>query len=861
MAVFDYVGNMYDIKLKPRLLKSLIKDCLPDEKHPFPSPSELSAAISSVKTHGLLSEVYGEQVDRKLVDSWKASIDAWVERLLSLASSKMPDKCWAGICLLGVTSQGCSSDRFLASYFVWFQKLLSHIQQPPSDSHFVNVACCASLSDLFTRLGCFPNAKKDGTSHAGKVIQPILKLLTEDESEAVWESAVDLLCTLLIFFPASVHRHYDRVEAVIVSKILLGKCSSSISKKFSRCLSLLPTTKGDEDSWSLLMQKILISINTHLTDAFQGLEEETKGTEFLRLLVPPGKDPPPPLGGDAMTGDHGSGQSTKKFQSVSISSMSSLIECCCMMLTNTYPVQVTVPIRPLLALVERVLVADGSLFQSLVPFTTVKQQEYICSQLPVLQSCGLELLSSVIKSLRSQLLPHAAGVVRLLSNYFRKCALPSLRIKVYSIICTLLISMGVGMAMYLAQEVIISAFADLQFVNHEIRIGSFNMYASNGPGEALQPHSYKKRKHVPDPLGEVQSGAGYGVETAKCKQPIAVQIAALQALEALVTVGGALRSECWRSDLDRLLINVATSAFVGGSTYDADKDFVLTEEQTSTREDFLLAAYHALLASLLSPARFRPPHLSQGLELFRRGKQEVGTKLAEFCSHALLALEVLIHPRALPLSDFSVCNQSTLEEEFNHGFAENIFSGGRKPNTTFSRVFGVDEFEPDTDLCDSWLGNDEQTEAQTSNFPLDIPVSNINSSSVNLVEPAVPAPKPQDVVSTAPIRDETMIDLDRTEVPNSSTEPQVLSGEEVPPRNDVPSSTTDADATQGSSRVVISGGDDGFATTKDVSVSSTLIPCSDKGKGFKYSNSDTSSLDSLPDIIDADPDSSDADSS
>ncbi len=39
-----------------------------------------------------------------------------------------PDKRWAGICLLGVTCQECSSDRFLASYSLWFNRLLPYIQ-------------------------------------------------------------------------------------------------------------------------------------------------------------------------------------------------------------------------------------------------------------------------------------------------------------------------------------------------------------------------------------------------------------------------------------------------------------------------------------------------------------------------------------------------------------------------------------------------------------------------------------------------------------------------------------------------------------------------------------------------------------
>lgn len=89
MAVFDFFENMHDTRLKPRLLKSLIKDRLPDEKHPFSSPSELSAVVSTVKNHALLSESFPESCDPKLVESWNSTVDIWVEHLLSLISSKM----------------------------------------------------------------------------------------------------------------------------------------------------------------------------------------------------------------------------------------------------------------------------------------------------------------------------------------------------------------------------------------------------------------------------------------------------------------------------------------------------------------------------------------------------------------------------------------------------------------------------------------------------------------------------------------------------------------------------------------------------------------------------------------------------
>lgn len=67
---------------------------------------------------------------------------------------------------------------------------------------------------------------------------------------------------------------------------------------------------------------------------------EAKKDEFGRLLVPPGKSPPPSLGGQQLAGDNLSGQ-------VQIYNGCALMQCCCMMLTNPYPVQVIINIFPL----------------------------------------------------------------------------------------------------------------------------------------------------------------------------------------------------------------------------------------------------------------------------------------------------------------------------------------------------------------------------------------------------------------------------------------------------------------------------------------------------------------------------------
>ncbi|KAL6327126.1 hypothetical protein AAG906_014944 [Vitis piasezkii] len=115
MALFDHFHNVYDVAFKPRLLRALLKGhVVPDQNQPLRSPSELSIVLSAIKTHQAL---------------WKSAVDSWVERLLVLLSCNTPDKCWAGTCLLGLTCQECSTNRFLASYSVEILTLLEGCKQ------------------------------------------------------------------------------------------------------------------------------------------------------------------------------------------------------------------------------------------------------------------------------------------------------------------------------------------------------------------------------------------------------------------------------------------------------------------------------------------------------------------------------------------------------------------------------------------------------------------------------------------------------------------------------------------------------------------------------------------------------------
>ena len=60
-----------------------------------------------------------------------------------------------------------------------------------------------------------------------------------------------------------------------------------------------------------------------------------------------------------------------------------------------------VPARLLLAIIERVLMVNGSLPEMSLPFVTTRPQENICSQLPVLHSYSLDLLNAITKGMGS----------------------------------------------------------------------------------------------------------------------------------------------------------------------------------------------------------------------------------------------------------------------------------------------------------------------------------------------------------------------------------------------------------------------------------------------------------------------------
>ncbi|CAN6272438.1 unnamed protein product [Urochloa humidicola] len=716
-----FLAGVNDPRLKPRLLRALLAERLPQPGGADLPPVELASVLHAVRTHGLLTEALPERApaDPKLAEAWRAAVDSWVERVVALVESDSAYSCWLGTCFLGVTFQECSNERFAESYSDWYEKIMSNLQEPAS-LQLVTVISCTSMSDLFVRLAKFLNLKKEASSFAGRIVEPVLRLL--NANVLVADEAIDLLRTVIKLYPSSVNRHYNKVESAIAAKVMSTEVNVKSSEKFVRTLALLPSVRVSEDSWSQMIRRILIVVNNLLNDAFIGLEEEKNGRDIMLLLVPPGTDSPPTLGDQVRSG--GNVHVTKKFRVCTVPTISALMHCCSVMLTSYYPVQVNVPMRALVALMRRVLLVDGSLHKKMFPSTTSLQQELICFELPSLHSTFLDLLNATIKGMRSQILPHGASIIRLITGYFKIAKLPSLRTKAYGILQLLLTSMGVGSSLHLLEATVSNGTADLNDDG-----GSDMSIISTNPSKMTKESSSKiyskKRKQEPQVQNSVVSGSekaaisprkrkgsslqiaskGMAAETTgdvRISTPLSVKIAALETLEILLNVGGSLRTDHWRSEVDLLLINVARSACGTGGSYE-QKSSTFGEPSIS---DLQLASLKALLASFLSSPYARPPYLAKGIELFTKGKLEIGTKLADFCSHALLALDVLTHPRALSLEEVLVGSGLNYSTQ-----GKTVFGGGTFQISANRNQPQAMEVE---DMYDDWLEStkdDEPAEA------------------------------------------------------------------------------------------------------------------------------------------------------
>lgn len=255
------------------------------------------------------------------------------------------------------------------------------------------------------------------------------------------------------------------------------------------------------------------------------------------------------------------------------------------------------------------------------------------------------------------------------------------------------------------------------------------------------------------------------------------------------------------------------------------------------------------------------------------GKQETGTKLAEFCAHALLALEVLIHPRALPVEDFPTanCNSNGV-----HRFPENLYAGEPNSITPFSsgtQGTGHNVLDSDhDDLCDSWLENGTETEATVTDRGKTIKhiemipsetltvCQDINLSDDGFDKEILEESKRNPEAANPDMEIEGVGDkimAESHQLPKRMRQNQ----DSVPARGSTGAEivleriTSDISSSKESGNDLATDKDVPVAKTEGTSVGTSAASIPKKRETFTSELADESDMEPFPDIVDADPDS------
>lgn len=248
------------------------------------------------------------------------------------------------------------------------------------------------------------------------------------------------------------------------------------------------------------------------------------------------------------------------------------------------------------------------------------------------------------------------------------------------------------------------------------------------------------------------------------------------------------------------------------------------------------------------------------MKLFSAGKQEAGTKLAAFCAHALLTLEVLVHPRDLPMECFPASNLNSPDKVSNR-FPESVYSGGQNHNTQCP----PDSDDVDDDLYVKWGNNDtgEAPVLSPSKKMKGIPSDTLGAhcagnqsvagSSGNKISGVS---KEQVVMGMRSNEDEVMVESQQFQEATGQFEEHVtgdLKGPELGTERTMLDGGLDVnDHEIASSEDLLTDKQDGFSNAGG---NIAGAPSSSKGKSSVCDLKDDLSMDSFPDIVNGDPDS------
>ncbi|XP_033118286.1 proline-, glutamic acid- and leucine-rich protein 1-like [Anneissia japonica] len=543
-----------------------------------------SAVLRRNSDDNTLPSVIRAVSELQILQTSSKNVEDWIGKVNTALNSRKTRL--EALCLLRLITEQCSSEVFSQHCMSWLRILLLQVLQSHNSVKVLQVGCSVMMQ-ILQQVSQFSEMSREVSTE----VMPSLILCLLRDSKEWLVSAFQLLGACMRCFPGPCGQFKTKIEDMILPA--LSDRNPEISKAASQCYSLLAMIGGGgnagikhTEAWTHYFDRLLVSAHSVLASLYDGLETESY---FL-----------PSLEGIRHS-DVSDIEPSRTFHLAHHFDV--LCSCICNMLQWPYDFVARVPLPEVISLCCRCFTVQ--------PYMLSTEHSVLLANLFVLQRAALDILSALITSCRSNLIPEGHTINQLLLQSLQSTNSEAKHSqKPYSILRTQL---------YTVLEKWITALGTATGVEGHV--------------EKLVDLIIQDCTPPVNPVGSLVIGQGFSNQQVNLLTNSEICEAALKVLRILLL-------SCQLSPAQHKVIQeFAVSQLL--KIHQHNRDLPVPYNSHNCRKEL----YHVLLAQILTPHPRWPPSLHCAVQLFRFGRQDSSSQVAGFCTEASITCVAIMHPK------------------------------------------------------------------------------------------------------------------------------------------------------------------------------------------------------------------------